>query len=85
MTAETTDAVPWPELGLPGARRVVRPVAGVLPDGPRHYAPIGAIVSDGITVTCHERRAAGWTWPAIAAECGQSPSWLRRQAALPDA
>jgi hypothetical protein len=28
-----------------------------------------------------ERRAAGWTWQAIAAECGQSLSWLRRQAA----
>ena len=27
------------------------------------------------------RRAAGWTWSAIAAESGQSPSWLRRQAA----
>ena len=27
------------------------------------------------------RRAAGWTWPAIAAESGQSPSWVRRQAA----
>jgi hypothetical protein len=31
-----------------------------------------------------ERRAAGWTWQAIAAECGQPASWLRRQAALPD-
>jgi DNA-binding phage protein len=31
------------------------------------------------------RRAAGWTWQAIAAECGQPPSWLRRQAALRDA
>ncbi len=31
-----------------------------------------------------ERRAAGWTWQAIAAECDQPPSWLRRQAALPD-
>jgi ROS/MUCR transcriptional regulator protein len=27
------------------------------------------------------RRAAGWTWRAIAAESGQPPSWLRRQAA----
>jgi AraC-like DNA-binding protein len=26
------------------------------------------------------RRAAGWTWRAIAAESGQPPSWLRRQA-----
>jgi AraC-like DNA-binding protein len=28
-----------------------------------------------------ERRAAGWTWQAIAAESGQPPSWIRRQAA----
>ena len=28
-----------------------------------------------------ERRAAGWTWQAIAAECGQPASWVRRQAA----
>jgi hypothetical protein len=27
-----------------------------------------------------ERRAAGWTWHAMAAECAQPPSWLRRQA-----
>jgi AraC-like DNA-binding protein len=26
------------------------------------------------------RRAAGWTWRAMAAECAQPPSWLRRQA-----
>jgi protein-disulfide isomerase-like protein with CxxC motif len=32
-----------------------------------------------------ERRAAGWTWRAIAAECGQPESWLRRQAARPSA
>jgi AraC-like DNA-binding protein len=30
-------------------------------------------------LTC--RRAAGWTWRAIAAESGQPPAWLRRQAA----
>ena len=28
-----------------------------------------------------DRRAAGWTWRAIAAESGQPPSWIRRQAA----
>jgi AraC-like DNA-binding protein len=27
-----------------------------------------------------DRRAAGWTWQAMAQECGQPPSWLRRQA-----
>jgi hypothetical protein len=32
-----------------------------------------------------DRRAAGWTWQAIAAECSQPASWVRRQAALPDA
>lgn len=36
-----------------------------------------------------DRRAAGWTWAAMAAECGQPASWLRRQqrdpsAALPE-
>jgi AraC-like DNA-binding protein len=28
-----------------------------------------------------QRHAAGWTWQAIAAESGQPPSWIRRQAA----
>ena len=28
-----------------------------------------------------QRRAAGWTWRALAAESGQPESWLRRQAA----
>jgi AraC-like DNA-binding protein len=27
-----------------------------------------------------DRRSAGWTWRAMAAECAQPPSWLRRQA-----
>jgi hypothetical protein len=26
----------------------------------------------------NDRRAAGWTWPAISAESGQPQSWLRR-------
>jgi hypothetical protein len=34
------------------------------------YASVAAYVS--------HRRAAGWTWSAIAAESGQPPSWLRR-------
>jgi hypothetical protein len=29
-----------------------------------------------------DRRAAGWTWAAMAAECAQPASWLRRQARL---
>jgi AraC-like DNA-binding protein len=28
-----------------------------------------------------QRRAAGWTWQAIANEAGQPPSWIRRQGA----
>jgi hypothetical protein len=35
----------------------------------------------GIADYLGRRRAAGWTWQAIAAESGQPPSWLRRQAA----
>ncbi len=36
---------------------------------------------DGIADYLTRRRAAGCTWQAIAAESGQPPSWLRRQAA----
>jgi ROS/MUCR transcriptional regulator protein len=72
MTAETTGAEPWPAQGSPGTRRVVRPVAGVLADGTPYYAPIGEIVTDGTTVTCHlcgrplksvaaHLRVHGWT------------------------
>src|SRR5580698_11164807 len=53
MTAEMTGAVPWPDQGSRAVRRVVRPVVGVLADGTPYYAPIGEIVSDGSTVTCH--------------------------------
>src|ERR1700761_6604327 len=53
MTAETTGALPWPDQGFHGVRRSVRPVVGVLADGTPYYAPIGEIVSDGTTVTCH--------------------------------
>jgi hypothetical protein len=35
---------------------------------------------DSITGYVIQRRAAGWTWQAMAAESGQPPSWLRRQA-----
>jgi len=52
--------------------RVIRPVLGVLPDGTPYYAPIGEVVSDGATVTCHlcgralrsvsvHLRSHGWT------------------------
>jgi ROS/MUCR transcriptional regulator protein len=72
MTAETTGAVPWPDQGSRRVRRVVRQVVGVLADGTPYYAPIGEIVSDGTTVTCHlcgrllksvaaHLRAHGWT------------------------
>jgi ROS/MUCR transcriptional regulator protein len=77
MTAETTSAAPWPDPPERGTRRVVRPVVGVLADGTPYYAPIGEIVSDGTTVTCHlcgrslksvaaHLRAHGW---AKAAYC----------------
>jgi hypothetical protein len=72
MTAETTGAVPWPDRGGRGVPRAVRPVAGVLADGTPYYAPIGEIISDGTTVTCHlcgrslksvaaHLRAHGWS------------------------
>jgi AraC-like DNA-binding protein len=35
---------------------------------------------DSMTDYVTSRRGAGWTWRAIAAECAQPPSWLRRQA-----
>jgi hypothetical protein len=44
-----------------------------------------ALGVDSVPRYVAERRAAGWTWQAIAAECDQPPSWLRRQAALPGA
>jgi hypothetical protein len=53
VTAETTDAVLWPNQGSRRATRVVRPVVGVLADGTPYYAPIGEVISDGTTVTCH--------------------------------
>src|ERR1700735_4100420 len=72
MTAETTGAVPWPDQGSRGVSRVVRPVVGVLADGTPYYAPIGEVVSDDTTVTCHlcgrslksvaaHLRVHGWT------------------------
>jgi AraC-like DNA-binding protein len=46
----------------------------------------GAEVAAGLgfdDISCYlaQRRAAGWTWQAMAAESGQPPSWIRRQAA----
>jgi hypothetical protein len=35
---------------------------------------------DAIADYVSHRRTAGWTWPAISAESGQPPSWLRRHA-----
>src|ERR1700685_363554 len=78
MTAETTSAVPWPGQGSRGGRRMVPPVVGVLADGTPYYAPIGEIISDGATVTCHlcgrslksvaaHLRAHGWTQAAYCA------------------
>jgi hypothetical protein len=48
-------------------------------------AQVAAVLgTDSVPRYVAERRAAGWTWQTIAAECGQPPSWLRRQAALPE-
>jgi hypothetical protein len=51
MTAEPTHCGPTP--GREFRPRVVRPVAGVLGDGTPYYVPIGEIITDGVTVTCH--------------------------------
>jgi AraC-like DNA-binding protein len=87
MTAETTGAVPWPDQEPRPVSPAVRPVTGVLADGTPHYAPIGEIVSDGTTVTCHlcgrslksvsaHLRLHGWTkaayCEAFGLERGQS-------------
>jgi hypothetical protein len=37
---------------------------------------------DSVAGYVADRRAAGWTWAAIAGECAQPSSWLRRQARL---
>jgi AraC-like DNA-binding protein len=49
-------------------------------------AQVAAVLGvDSVPGYVAERRAAGWTWQAIAAECGQPSSWLRRQSAFPGA
>ena len=49
-------------------------------------ARVAAVLGvDSVPRYVAERRAAGWTWQAIAAECGQPASWLRRQSARPGA
>ena len=40
----------------------------------------GRLGFDSMADYLASRRAAGWTWHAMAAECAQPPSWLRRQA-----
>jgi hypothetical protein len=40
-----------------------------------------ALGHDSIAAYIAQRRAAGWTWQAMSGECGQPPTWLRRQAA----
>src|ERR1700683_3680134 len=72
MTAETTGVVPWPGQGPRGGQRAVRPRVGVAAGRTPYYAPIGEVVCDGTTVTCHlcgrslksvaaHLRAHGWT------------------------
>jgi len=61
--------------------RSVEPHAGT-----RHAAQLreasaaAALGSASIAEYVAQRRAAGWTWAAIAAESGQPQSWLRRHA-----
>ena len=38
---------------------------------------------DSVAGYVADRRATGWTWRAMAAECAQPASWLRRQAQAP--
>jgi hypothetical protein len=40
---------------------------------------------DSIVGYVADRRSAGWTWRAMAAECAQPSSWLRRQAQVTSA
>jgi hypothetical protein len=42
----------------------------------------GRVGFDSVAGYVADRRAAGWTWEAMAAECAQPSSWLRRQARL---
>jgi len=48
--------------------------------GERATEVAGGLGFAGIADYLGRRRAAGWTWQAIAAESGQPASWLRRQA-----
>jgi hypothetical protein len=48
--------------------------------GERAAQVAASVGFDSITGYIAERRAAGWTWQAMAEESGQPPSWLRRAA-----
>jgi hypothetical protein len=60
--------------------------------GMSNHAVAAALTRHGLSRTAHAGKrhaareraaqvaaAAGWTWSAMAAECGQPASWLRRQ------
>ena len=49
--------------------------------GARAAAVAAQLGFDSLGGYLSQRRAAGWTWRAMAAESGQPESWLRRQAA----
>ena len=61
-------------------------VASVAHAAKRHAASqraaqvAGRLGFDSMAGYVADRRAAGWTWAAMAAECAQPSSWLRRQA-----
>jgi AraC-like DNA-binding protein len=42
----------------------------------------GRLGFDSMAGYVADRRAVGWTWAAMAAECAQPSSWLRRRARL---
>ena len=48
--------------------------------GERAAQHAGRLGFDTMAGYVAERRAAGWTWAEMAAECAQPSSWLRRQA-----
>ena len=68
MTAETTGALPWPELGFHAVRRLVRPVLGVLPDGRRitRRSARSSLTGPPLPATCAAARWLGFRAPALA-------------------